>query len=180
MHKQFPSRLSSLLVAGLALAACTVAPPKTAAGPNYQAPLVAITSPANIRTICYSDADLSTYRVRMVQQQLAVGVLSCKDANGSRRLTEKYQAFVNKYRSELSTNATEIMSLAARKRFNLDVLVTEIANRTAGQPTGDAAFCSRHERAFDWALKPEVTSLTQVPSPYDFGPEMNVFPCPKG
>jgi hypothetical protein len=25
-----------------------------------------------------------------------------------------------------------------------------------------------------------VTTLTQVPAPYDLGPEMKVFPCPKG
>ena len=38
----------------------------------------------------------------------------------------------------------------------------------------------RHQRAFDWALFAEVTTLTQVPAPYDLGPEMKVFPCPKG
>ena len=38
----------------------------------------------------------------------------------------------------------------------------------------------RHARALEWSLAPSVTSLTQVPSPYDFGPAMNVFPCPAG
>ena len=89
------------------------------------------------------------------------------------------QAFINKFTPDLATNATELKSLVARKRLNIDVMVTEIANRTAGRPTEDAAFCSRHERAFAWALTTQVTSLTQVPSPYDFGPEMKVFPCPK-
>ena len=177
---KIPSRLLFLVTTGFALAACTLKKPKTtAASPNYQAPVSMVAAPANIKAVCYSDADLSTYRVRMVQQELAVGVLSCKDAAGNRRLTEKYQAFVNKFGSDLSTNAAEIKAMAGRKRLNLDVVVTEIANRTAQQPSVDPTFCSRHERAFDWSLTSQVTSLTQVPAPYDFGPEMKVFACPR-
>lgn len=165
---------------GLALAACAVkGPTTTAAAPNYQAAAPAIAAPANLSAICYNDADLGTYRVRNVQQQLAVGVLACKGADGQRRLTPQYQAFVEKFGPDLTTNAAELKTMVARKRLNIDVMVTEIANRTAGRPTEDAAFCSRHERAFAWALTTQVTSLTQVPSPYDFGPEMKVFPCPR-
>jgi hypothetical protein len=173
------ARASFVVGLGLVLAACAAkGPTTTAAAPNYQAAAPAIAAPANLRAICYNDADLGTYRVRNVQQQLAVGVLACKGADGSRRLTEQYSAFVNKFSPDLATNAAELKSLVARKRLNIDVMVTEIANRTAGRPTEDAAFCSRHERAFAWALTTQVTSLTQVPSPYDFGPEMKVFPCP--
>ena len=71
-------------------------------------------------------------------------------------------------------------SLVGRKKANLDVMVTEIANRTAQRPTQDPAFCSRHQRAFEWAFLAEVTTLGQVPAPYDLGPEMKVFSCPKG
>ncbi|OFX00243.1 MAG: hypothetical protein A3D94_12815 [Alphaproteobacteria bacterium RIFCSPHIGHO2_12_FULL_66_14] len=178
MNKQLAC--ASLFAAcGLALASCTLEKPETSVAPNYQAPAPAIVAPANIRAVCYSAADLDTYRVRNVQQQLAVGVLSCKAADGSRRLTQQYVAFLDKFNPELATNAVELRSLVARKRLNVDVLVTEIANRTASRPSHDAAFCSRHERAFAWALTPEVTSLAQVPSPYDFGPEMKVFPCPR-
>jgi hypothetical protein len=70
-------------------------------------------------------------------------------------------------------------TVVARKKVNLDVMVTEIANRTAQRPVQDPAFCSRHQRALEWALTTKVTSLTQVPSPYEFGPEMKVFPCPR-
>jgi len=27
-------------------------------------------------------------------------------------------------------------------------------------------------------MDPKVTSLTQVPPPYDLGPEMNIYACP--
>jgi hypothetical protein len=164
----------------LAVAACAPNQPETKApSNNYQAPAVAVATPANLRAICYEDADLSAFRVRMVQQQLVVGVLQCKGADGVRQFEKQYGAFVAKFNPELSSNAAEMKTVVARKRANLDVMVTEIANRTAQRPTQDPAFCSRHQRALEWALTTQVTSLTQVPSPYDFGPEMKVFPCPQ-
>lgn len=178
MKKQ--SRTLSLLAAcAFPLAACMPGQPETKVSNNYQAPALAVAPPANIRSICYEEADLSAFRVRMVQQQLVVGVLQCKGADGKLHLDDEYGAFIKKFNPELSSNAVELRSLVARKRLNLDVVVTEIANRTAQRPAEDAAFCSRNQRALDWALLPQVTSLTQVPSPYDLGPEMKVFPCPR-
>ena len=42
----------------------------------------------------------------------------------------------------------------------------------------DREFCTRSQRALEWALAPQVSSLAQVPPPYDLGPEMSTFPCP--
>jgi hypothetical protein len=42
----------------------------------------------------------------------------------------------------------------------------------------DKEFCARGKRAFDWANSAQVSTLVQVPAPYDIGPEMNVYPCP--
>ena len=50
---------------------------------------------------------------------------------------------------------------------------------TAQRAPTDKEFCARFKRAFDWALSAQVTTLAQVPPPYDLGPEMNVHPCPK-
>ena len=163
----------------LALAACAPRLAEKKATNDYQAPVVSVAPPANIRSVCYNDADLNAFRVRMVQQELVVGVLQCKGPDGKLHLDDEYAAFVKKFNPELGSNATELKSLVGRKKANLDVMVTEIANRTAQRPTQDPAFCSRHQRAFDWALLAEVTTLTQVPAPYDLGPEMKIFPCPK-
>jgi len=170
----------TLLLSGciLALAGCTPEKPQTAAGPNYQAPVAKSATPANLSSVCFVDPDLMAFRARMVQQELVVGVLSCPGTDGNPKLKTQYAAFIAKFTPELMSNAQELKGIVARKGRNFDVVVTEIANRTAQQPVGDAAFCSRHERALEWSLSPSVTSLTQVPSPYDFGPEMNVFPCP--
>lgn len=173
-----PNKTLAALVALLALSACTPETPKTAAAPNYQAPVASIAPPANVKSVCFDEAALSAYRVRMVQQELSVGVLSCQGPDGSRQFEPQYRAFVTKFGPELSSNATELKSAVTRKGRNFDVVITEIANRTAQRPTQDPAFCSRHLRALEWSLVPTVSSLTQVPSPYDLGPEMNIFPCP--
>jgi hypothetical protein len=179
MHKQSRS-LSLFVVCAWSLAACNPAPTGKKISADYQAPVTAVAPPANLRSVCYNDADLNAFRVRMVQQQLVVGALQCKGPDGKVHLNDEYAAFVKKFSPELSSNATELKSLVKRKKANLDVMVTEIANRTAQRPTHDPDFCSRHQRAFDWALFSEVTTLRQVPAPYDLGPEMKVFPCPKG
>ena len=81
-------------------------------------------------------------------------------------------------RSRAEKEGRSMQQLAGRKRFNLDIVVTEMANRTAQRAPVDKEFCSRSKRAFDWALSPQVTTVEQVPPPFDLGPEMNVYPCP--
>ena len=181
MNRQF-APLSLLAACGLTLVvACT---PQQAAkrkpANDYQVAAANVAPPTNLRSVCYTDSELTAFRVRMVQQQLVVGALQCKGTDGKLYLDDEYAAFVKKFTPELSSNAAELKSLVSRKKANLDVMVTEIANRTAQRPSQDPSFCSRYQRAFDWALFTEVTTLTQVPAPYDLGPEMRVFPCPKG
>jgi len=176
-----------LVVGGLALGGCplgqqasTAAPANKPPAADYQA---ASTTPAPaaaaIRGICYNDADLAVYRARMVQQEMVVGTLQCQTANGARAYESQYASFLGKFQSELGANARSLQQLGGRKRFNVDVVVTEFANRTAQRAPVDKEFCARFKRSFDWALSSQVTSLAQVPPPYDLGPEMNVHPCPK-
>jgi hypothetical protein len=166
------------------LGACTLGQARTTAPVNkppaadYQAEVPPSPPAASIRGICYNPADLAVYRARMVQMELNVATLQCQRAGGSRAYEEQYRAVLTKFQSELAANGRSLNQLAARKRFNVDVLVTEFANRTAQRAPVDKEFCSRSKRAFDWALAPQVTSLAQVPPPYDIGPEMKVYPCP--
>ena len=144
---------------------------------DYQAATQPVPVPANLAAVCYSETDLSAFRMRMVQQSLVVGVLICKGENQTRLLEAQWGEFVKKYDSELSANFREMQTLARGQRANYDVMTTEIANRTGGRPATDPQFCARQKRAFDWALSPQVNTLKVVPSPYDFGPEMNIHPC---
>lgn len=175
-----------LVVGGLALGGCpfqqqaakTSAPNRPAAA-DYQAPVPQAPAAGSIRGSCYSEADIVTFRSRMVQQEFTVGTLQCQTANGARAYESQYASFLSKYQSELATNARNLQALGRAKRFNVDVVVTEFANRTAQRAQTDKEFCSRFKRAFDWALSPQTTSLAQIPPPYDLGPEMNTYPCPK-
>ena len=168
----------------LALGACTLGESKTAAAPvkppaaDYQAPVPPSPPAAQTRAICYNAADLEIVRSRMVQQELQVVTLQCQGPGGARAYEKVYADFVGKFRAEFATNARSLSQIASRKRFNTDVFVTEVANRTAQRAPTDKEFCSRGKRAFDWAMDPKVTSLAEVPPPYDLGPEMNIYACP--
>ena len=168
----------------LALGACTLGGSKTAAAPvkppaaDYQAPVPPAPPAGQTRAICYNAADLEIVRSRMVQQELQVVTLQCQGPGGRRAYEQVYADFVGKFRTEFATNARSLSQIAARKRFNTDVFVTEVANRTAQRAPTDKEFCSRGKRAFDWAMDPKVTALSQVPPPYDLGPEMNIYACP--
>ncbi len=168
----------------LALGACTLGGSKPATAPvkpaaaDYQAPVPPSPPAGQTRAICYNAADLAIVRARMVQQELQVVTLQCQGPGGRRAYEQAYADFVGKFRAEFATNARSLSQIAARKRFNTDVFVTEVANRTAQRAPTDKEFCSRGKRAFDWAMDPKVTALSQVPPPYDLGPEMNIYACP--
>jgi hypothetical protein len=104
--------------------------------------------------------------------------LQCQNPGGSRAYEDQYRAFIGKFQTEMAANGRSMQQLAGRKRFNLDVVVTEFANRTAQRAPTDKEFCSRSKRTFDWALSTQVKTIDQVPPPFDLGPEMNVHPCP--
>ena len=88
----------------------------------------------------------------MLQKELNVATLQCQNPSGSRAYEDQYRAFIGKFQSDLAANGRSMQQLAGRKRFNVDVVVTEFANRTAQRAPVDKEFCSRSKRAFDWAL----------------------------
>jgi len=69
-----------------------------------------------------------------------------------------------------------VRQVAARKRFNVDVVVTEIRPHAAAR-TGRPGVCTRSLRRAEWAARPQGTSLTLVPPPYDMGPDETSFPA---
>jgi len=172
---------ATVLVASgwLLLADASAAPPpaKKPPAPDYQAPFAA--SPASTgRGACYSSADLTVVRARMLHQELVVATLQCQYAGGVRAFEAIYGKYNSKFAADLVANAQSLKQLAGRRGLNVDVLVTEFSNRTAQRPPIDRDFCSRAQRALEWATDPKATSLALVPPPYDLGPEMNIVPCP--
>ena len=176
-------QVAILVASALAVGGASSCTPKTAApakkppAPDYQAAVVPSTTAINKAT-CYNPADLTIIRARMLHQELAVVYLQCQNTSGSRAFEAIYASYVAKFNSELGTNARSMQQLAGRKRFNVDIVVTEFSNRMAQHAPVDKEFCSRGLRALEWALDPKATSLALVPPPYDLGPEMNIYPCP--
>jgi hypothetical protein len=172
-----------LVAAGLALGGCpmdgakTAAPARKAPAADYQAAVPPSPPSSQTRSICYTEADLGVIRARMLQQEMSVAALQCQNASGGRAYEPQYASFLSKYQGDLATNARSLQELARRKRLNVDVVVTEFANRTAQKAPVDMEFCGRSLRALEWALEPKTTSLSQVPPPYDLGPDMNIHAC---
>ena len=172
-----------LVTAGLALGGCpmggakTAAPAKKPAAADYQAAASPSPPASATRAACYNEADLAVMRGRMLHQEMSVATLQCQTAGGSRALEGQYGQFLSKYNGELANNARALQTLSRTKRFNIDIIVTEFANRTAQKAPVDKEFCSRALRALEWALDPRATTLAQVPPPYDLGPDMNIYPC---
>jgi hypothetical protein len=173
-----------LVASALALGGCpfggakTAAPAKKPPAADYQAAVPPSPPAGQISAICYNEADIVTVRGRMLQQEMSVVALQCQNASGGRAYEPQYASFLGKFQGDLATNARALQDLARRKRLNVDVVVTEFANRTAQKAPVDKEFCSRGLRALEWALAPTTTSLSQVPPPYDLGPDMNIHPCP--
>ena len=176
-------QVAVLVAGGLALGGCplggarTAAPAKKPAAPDYQQAAAPTAGNVNKAT-CYNAADLSVMRVRMLKEELTVATLQCQTGGGNRAFEAIYTSFLAKATPELTSNANSLKQVAGRKRFNVDIMVTEMNNRMAQRAPVDKEFCSRSLRAMEWALDPKATSLTLVPPPYDMGPEMNIIPCP--
>jgi hypothetical protein len=172
-----------LVTAGLAISGFSGCTPQTAtpakrpAAPDYMAPSPATPPAAATRATCYNDADISVLRVRMMQQEASVATLQCQTPTGARAFDSQYTSFLQKYGADLSANARALNDLSRRRRFNVDVVVTEFANRTAQKAPVDPQFCARSLRALEWALDPKANTLADVPPPYDLGPDMAYYPC---
>ncbi|MGE5148853.1 MAG: hypothetical protein ACM3II_01920, partial [Rhodospirillaceae bacterium] len=147
-----------LVTAGLAISGFSGCTPKTVATKPPAAPDYMVPSPsppaAATRAICYNEADLSVLRVRMMQQEASVVTLQCQTPSGSRAFDSQYSSMLSKYNADLSANARALNELARRHRFNVDVVVTEFANRTAQKAPVDPQFCARGLRMLEWAIDP--------------------------
>ena len=155
---------------------------------NYQLQVMQGALPKNVEAICYNDADIAVVRARMMQQEFSVATLQCQTPEGHRALEQLYSDFVVKFAAQLPVNGRDLQKVAIRKHLNVDTLVTDFANRTAqrapvdpSQNTfADSQYCARNKRALEWALDPKVKKLSDVPPPYDLGPEMSIFACSSG
>lgn len=120
---------------------------------------------------CYTRDDLAALRVAMQRSALLMAALHCRND----ALESAYGRFVAKFEAELAAGNRR---LEARGGKGVNVLMTDLVGRVGPRTVTDPDFCGRNRRTFDAALDPLVTSLDQVPLPYDFSPEIGAYPCP--
>src|SRR5262245_22882801 len=90
---------SLLLVDGLSSGATAAPPPaKKPPAPDYQAPVAARAGTVN-RAACYSSADLTVIRARMLHQELVVATLQCQYPGGARAFEAIYAKYNSKFTS---------------------------------------------------------------------------------
>ncbi len=116
----------------------------------------------------------------MVQQELQVVTLQCQSPGG-RRAYEKVYAPISlgMFRAEFATNARSLSQIAGRKRFNTDVFVTEVANRTAQRAPTDKEFLLTRQARFrlgDGSRRSR--RWPRYRRRMNLGPEMNIHACP--
>lgn len=105
---------------------------------------------------CSSAADQTTFEVQALRSELMVLATGC-------RYSEKYNAFINRYKPDLQSNEKAVSGYFARHygksgQYEHDKFVTELANAKSRQGTalgGD--FCPRTGMIFD-----EVLSLASA------------------
>src|SRR5829696_8192642 len=111
---------AALVVGGLALGGCppqqakTTAPASKPPAADYQVASTAAPPAGSIRAICYNDADLATYRGRMLQMELNVATLQCQNPGGSRAFEGMYTQFLSKFQAEMAANGRGMQQLAGR------------------------------------------------------------------
>lgn len=165
------------VAAVLAMAAC-----QTTAANNEPSAAYATVSAQTQASIgqgagCLEQSEHDAVRARILQNSLATATLTCLDDKRNRLLEAKYNQFVQRYNPEYAENARVLRQIAARRGKNFDVLNTDMANQAAVQMSTDGQFCNRAGRAFDWALSPKVTSLSQVPPPVDYTGSLGLRLC---
>src|SRR5262249_1803883 len=120
------SQAALLIMGGLALGGCpfeqasTAKPANKPPAADYQAAVPASPPATNLRGICYTPADLQTYRARMLQMELNVITLQCQGPGGARAYESAYASFLTKFKADLVNNTRSLNQLAGRKRFNVD------------------------------------------------------------
>lgn len=178
-------RLAAGLRAGLALAAgaallagCVQQQPQTVAKGPPSADYATVSNVlANPRGNCFSPAELEAVRGRMLQQELSVATLQCR-IGSQPAFNAPYQAFLNKYNADLTKNRVALQTALQRRGINFDAFVTDLANKSGQRVQSVPDFCPRAQRALEWGLAPQNTTLAQVPPVHDFSTELGVRACP--
>jgi hypothetical protein len=125
---------------------------------------------------CASAAEVSGLQARVLQTELMVAALSCGEA-------ARYNAFVNRFRSELVVESKHMQRYFSRVHGGragkeLNAFVTELANNSSQRSLTEAAsFCPRAAALLDDVLKIEPRQLRSFAAELSFADAHGVDSC---
>ena len=90
-------------------------------------------SPAAQAAACYDAAETSAVHVRMLQSELMVAALACRDSNPELRMIDQYNGFIRRFNPQLASHS-KVLQAHFQKDFGkdyqrwLDGFITALAN----------------------------------------------------
>ncbi|TVR99477.1 MAG: hypothetical protein EA406_03400 [Rhodospirillales bacterium] len=134
------------------------------------------TVPANAES-CVGPEEQRALNTRALQSKLMVAALSCRNQ-------AQYNAFVERYRSELQQEGQALRQMFHRRHggggeSRLNALVTRLANESSQQSLGQrAGFCQQASLIFAEALNGEAPPLATLLARAEYVQELHGYrPC---
>lgn len=134
----------------------------------------ALAAPSVHAETCVEPEEHRALNTRALQSQLMVAALSCRNQ-------PQYNAFVERYRSELQREGQALQRMFQRRHggageSRLNALVTRLANESSQLSMGArAGFCRQASLIFAEALEGEVTSLAALLAEADHLTDLHGF-----
>ncbi len=119
-----------------------------------------VVPPAQAKPLCYSAQEVRAMQLRQVQVELMVGALKCQDPQMGMR--DKYSTFVNRFSTNISSNAKELRALFNRQGVGergLDRYMTELSNDASMRSVHVEDYCGSIGEMFDQALSMKPAEL---------------------
>ena len=102
---------------------------------------------------CYTQAEASAVQVRMLQSELMVAALACRDSNPELGMVSQYNEFVHRLGDRLVSHSRVLQAhfqkvYGADGRRRLEAFVTALANDASKRSMTSAGYCESAEELF--------------------------------
>jgi hypothetical protein len=145
---------------------------------------VVMGGPAVAQT-CAQPSERLGFDVRLVQSQLQVAALQCRDVPGFANLEDQYRSFVQRFQNEFRTSATGLQAYFRRTAGNnhtraLDSYITNLAQAQAAEGSSQGThYCPLVAPLFRAALSANgLNGLAQLSHERNLLNTVAVTPCP--
>jgi len=102
---------------------------------------------------CYTSAETTAVEVRMLQSELMVAALACRDSNPELGMISQYNDFVHRLSDKLVSHSKVLQAhfqkaFGAEGRRRLEAFVTALANDASKRSMASAGYCQNAATLF--------------------------------